>query len=141
LSLLDKLLAKLEWLVVAYIAGAAAALYALVNIYRIDLWAEALPAVARVTAIIIMLFGSVFLVCASVGLWRFGDEWGRHIFYARNHICGVVDDTCALVMILVGILIGRVDLAAIGFFFFAIIPFVGNALANAYYSNTEEARR
>jgi len=140
LSLLDSLLAKLEWLVVLYIVGAAAALYALISMYRVDLYV-ALPAIAKVTAIIIMLFGSVFLVCASVGLWRFGDEWGRHIFYARNHICGIVDDTCALVMILVGVLIGRIDLASIGFFFFAIIPFVGNALANAYYHNTEKVSK
>lgn len=140
MSLLDSFLAKLEWLVVLYVVGAAAAIYALVSMYHVDMYV-AIPAIAKVTAIVIMLFGSVFLVCASVGLWRFGDEWGRHIFYARNHICGIVDDTCALVMILVGVLIGRIDLAAIGFFFFAIIPFVGNALANAYYHNTEEVSK
>jgi energy-converting hydrogenase B subunit C len=139
LSLLDALVSKLEWLVILYIAGAAAALYALVNIYSVAL-SVALPVVAKVTAAIIMLFGSVFLVCASVGFWRFGDEWGRHIFYARNHICGIIDDTCALVMIIVGVLIGRIDLAAIGFFFFVLIPFVGNALANAYYHNTEVSK-
>jgi len=89
----------------------------------------------------ILLIGAVFIVCASIGLFRFGDEWGVNIFYVRNHITGIIDDTCALVMIFVGLLIGRVDVAAVGLIFFALIPFIGNALANAYYYTKQRGER
>ena len=97
-------------------------------------------AVTNLVAAAILFAASVLIVCASIGLFRFGDEYGVNIFYVRIHITGVIDDVCALTMIFVGLLIGRLDLAAVGFFFFAFIPFVGNALANAYYYTVNKKR-
>ncbi len=94
---------------------------------------DALEGVMKIGAAGILFAGVVPMVAAAVGLFRFNDEYGPSIFYARNHITGVVDTTASLVMIFVGILIFRIDLIAVGFFFFLLIPFAGNALANAYY--------
>ena len=104
-----------------------------------DLWGT-VKAVTHLVAAAIFFAAAVLVICASIGLFRFGDEYGINIFYVRNHITGVIDDVCALTMIFVGILIGRLDLAAVGFFFFAFIPFVGNALANAYYYTVNKKR-
>ncbi|MCQ5376865.1 MAG: monovalent cation/H(+) antiporter subunit G [Candidatus Methanomethylicia archaeon] len=96
---------------------------------------EAASIIMKIGAAGVMFAGVIPMVAASVGLMRFGEEYGPNIFYARNHITGVVDTTASLVMIFAGILIYRLDLVAVGFFFFMFIPFVGNALANAYYYN------
>jgi multisubunit Na+/H+ antiporter MnhG subunit len=77
--------------------------------------------------------GVIPMIAAAVGLFRFNDEFGPSIFYARNHIAGVIDTVASLIMIFVGILIFRIDLVAVGFFFFLLLPFSSNALANAYY--------
>jgi multisubunit Na+/H+ antiporter MnhG subunit len=79
--------------------------------------------------------GAIPMLSAAVGLFRFGDEFSPNIFYVRNHITGVIDTVASLVMIFAGLLIYRLDLVAVGFFFFVLIPFCGNALANAYYYN------
>ena len=92
----------------------------------------------KLVSSVLLIIGAVFIVCASIGLFRFGDEWGDNIFYVRNHITGIIDDVCSLVMIFVGLLLGRVDVAAVGLFFFALIPFIGNALANAYYYTKQQ---
>lgn len=93
----------------------------------------ALEAVMRIGAAGILFAGVLPMLSAAVGLFRFGDEFGPDIFYARNHITGVIDTVGSLVMIFVGLLIVRIDLIAVGFFFFLLIPFIGNALANSYY--------
>ncbi|MGQ9759656.1 MAG: monovalent cation/H(+) antiporter subunit G [Candidatus Methanomethylicaceae archaeon] len=93
----------------------------------------AISAVARIGAGGIMFAGTMPMLAAAIGLFRFGDEYGPNIFYARNHITGVIDTVASLVMIFGGLLIFRLDLVAVGFFFFVLIPFCGNALANAYY--------
>lgn len=93
----------------------------------------ALGIVGRIGAGGIMFAGTVPMIGAAVGLFRFGDEYGPSIFYARNHITGIIDTVASLVMIFGGLLIFRLDLVAVGFFFFILIPFCGNALANAYY--------
>jgi len=95
--------------------------------------AEALEVVMKIGAAGILFAGVAPMIAATVGLFRFNDEHGPSIFYARNHITGVIDVTASLVMIFVGILILRIDLVAVGFFFFLLIPFSGNALTNAYY--------
>jgi multisubunit Na+/H+ antiporter MnhG subunit len=81
----------------------------------------------------ILFAGTIPMISAAVGLFRFGDEFGPNIFYARNHITGVIDTVASLVMIFAGLLIYHLDLVAVGFFFFVLIPYSGNALANAYY--------
>jgi multisubunit Na+/H+ antiporter MnhG subunit len=93
----------------------------------------ALESVMKIGAAGILFAGVIPMVSAAVGLFRFNDEFGPSIFYARNHITGVIDTVASLVMIFVGLLIFRIDLVAVGFFFFLLIPFSGNALANAYY--------
>ncbi|MDH5811654.1 MAG: monovalent cation/H(+) antiporter subunit G [Candidatus Methanomethylicaceae archaeon] len=93
----------------------------------------AISVVGKIGAGGIMFAGVVPMIGAAVGLFRFGDEYGPNIFYARNHITGVIDTVASLVMIFGGLLIFRLDLVAVGFFFFVLIPFCGNALANAYY--------
>jgi multisubunit Na+/H+ antiporter MnhG subunit len=95
--------------------------------------ATALGIVGKIGAGGIMFAGTVPMIGAAVGLFRFGDEYGPSIFYARNHITGIIDTVASLVMIFGGLLIFRLDLVAVGFFFFILIPFCGNALANAYY--------
>ena len=92
-------------------------------------------AIMKLGAAALLFAGFPPMVAAGIGCFRFGEEYGPNIFYARNHITGVVDTVTSLVMIFVGILIYHFDLAAVGFFFFIIIPFTGNALANAYYYN------
>lgn len=95
----------------------------------------ALEAVMKIGAAGILFAGTIPMFAAAIGLFRFGDEYGLNIFYARNHITGVIDTVGSLVMIFVGLLIIRIDLVAVGFFFFLLIPFVGNALANSYCFN------
>jgi multisubunit Na+/H+ antiporter MnhG subunit len=94
---------------------------------------ETLEGVMKIGAAGILFAGIIPMIAAAVGLFRFNDEFGPSIFYARNHITGIIDTVSSLVMIFVGILIVRIDLVAVGFFFFLLIPFAGNALANAYY--------
>lgn len=93
----------------------------------------AISALAKIGAGGIMFAGTMPMLAAAIGLFRFGDEYGPNIFYARNHITGIIDTVASLVMIFGGLLIFRLDLVAVGFFFFILIPFCGNALANAYY--------
>jgi multisubunit Na+/H+ antiporter MnhG subunit len=93
----------------------------------------ALESVMKIGAAGILFAGVIPMIAAAVGLFRFNDEFGPSIFYARNHIAGVIDTVASLIMIFVGILIFRFDLVAVGFFFFLLLPFAGNALANAYY--------
>ncbi|MGC8937000.1 MAG: monovalent cation/H(+) antiporter subunit G [Candidatus Methanomethylicaceae archaeon] len=100
------------------------------NGVRLD---TAITALGKIGAGGIMFAGTIPMIGAAVGLFRFGDEYGPNIFYARNHITGVIDTVASLVMIFGGLLIFRLDLVAVGFFFFVLIPFCGNALANAYY--------
>jgi len=90
-------------------------------------------AIMKIGAAGILFSGTPPMIAAGIGYLRFGDEYGPNIFYARNHIGGIIDCVASLVMMFVGILIFRLDLAAVGFFFFMLLPFTGNALANAYY--------
>jgi multisubunit Na+/H+ antiporter MnhG subunit len=99
---------------------------------NIDIYVT-IRSIAKILAGGIMFAGVLPMFSAGIGLFRFGDEYGPNIFYARNHITGIIDTTASLVMIFAGLLIFRLDLVAVGFFFFILIPFVGNALANAYY--------
>ncbi|MCQ5340377.1 MAG: monovalent cation/H(+) antiporter subunit G [Candidatus Methanomethylicia archaeon] len=99
---------------------------------NIDIYVT-IRSIAKILAGGIMFAGVLPMISAGIGLFRFGDEYGPNIFYARNHITGVIDTTASLVMIFAGLLIFRLDLVAVGFFFFILIPYVGNALANAYY--------
>ncbi|MEM0101348.1 MAG: monovalent cation/H(+) antiporter subunit G [Candidatus Methanomethyliaceae archaeon] len=88
-----------------------------------------------------MFAGTLPMILAGIGLFRFGDEFGPNIFYVRNHITGVIDTVASFVMIFAGLLIFRLDLVAVGFFFFVLIPFCGNALANAYYYSYQRRLR
>jgi multisubunit Na+/H+ antiporter MnhG subunit len=99
---------------------------------NIDIYVT-IRSIAKILAGGIMFAGVLPMISAGIGLFRFGDEYGPNIFYARNHITGVIDTTASLVMIFAGLLIFRLDLVAVGFFFFILIPYFGNALANAYY--------
>lgn len=90
-------------------------------------------ALMKIGAAGILFAGIPPMIAATVGLFRFGDEYGSNIFYVRNHITGVIDTVSSLVMMLAGVLILRIDLVAVGFFFFMFIPFTGGALANSYY--------
>jgi len=92
-----------------------------------------LVSLMKIGAAGILFAGVIPMVAAAIGMFRFNEEFGPSIFYARNHIAGVIDTVASLIMIFVGILILRLDLVAVGFFFFLLIPFAGNALANAYY--------
>lgn len=94
-------------------------------------------AILKLGAAGVLFAGTVPMVVSGIGLLRFGDEYGPNIFYARNHITGVIDCVASLVMIFVGVLIYRLDLAAVGFFFFLLIPYTGNALANAYFFSSQ----
>ncbi len=93
----------------------------------------AIESVMKIGAAGILFAGVIPMVAAAVGLFRFNDEFGPNIFYARNHIAGIIDTVASLIMIFVGLLIFRIDLVAVGFFFFLLMPFASNALANAYY--------
>ncbi|MCS7097841.1 MAG: monovalent cation/H(+) antiporter subunit G [Candidatus Methanomethyliaceae archaeon] len=101
----------------------------------------AIKSIAKIVAGGIMFAGTLPMILAGIGLFRFGDEFGPNIFYVRNHIVGVIDAVASLVMIFAGLLIFRLDLVAVGFFFFVLIPFCGNALANAYYYSYQRRLR
>ncbi|MGA2573633.1 MAG: monovalent cation/H(+) antiporter subunit G [Candidatus Methanomethylicaceae archaeon] len=115
-----------------YAAFIFAALLAILILLGVDIGIAA-SALMKLGAAGILFAGTIPIIAATVGFFRFGEEYGPNIFYARNHIAGVIDTDCSLVMIFVGILIFRFDLVAVGFFFFLLLPFSGNALANAYY--------
>ncbi len=93
--------------------------------------------IMKIGAAGILFAGTPPMIASGIGYLRFGDEYGPNVFYARNHIGGVIDCVASLVMMFVGILIYRLDLAAVGFFFFMLLPFTGNALANAYYYSNQ----
>ncbi|MEM1573551.1 MAG: monovalent cation/H(+) antiporter subunit G [Candidatus Methanomethylicaceae archaeon] len=101
----------------------------------------AIKSIAKILAGGIMFAGALPMILAGIGLFRFGDEFGPNIFYVRNHITGVIDTVASFVMIFAGLLIFRLDLVAVGFFFFVLIPFCGNALANAYYYSYQRRLR
>ena len=115
-------------LILAFIFALAFAALVMVGEYP----EAAVEAVMKIGAAGILFAGTIPLLSAAVGLFRFGDDFGPDIFYARNHITGVIDVVGSLVMIFVGLLIIRIDLVAVGFFFFLLIPFIGNSLANSY---------
>ncbi len=92
-------------------------------------------ALLKIGAAGILFAGTPPMIAAAIGLFRFGDEYGPDVFYARNHITGIIDTVASLAMIFAGLLIFRLDLAAVGLFFFMLIPFAGNALANSYYES------
>ena len=98
-------------------------------------------ALLKIGAAGVLFAGTIPMVAAAIGLFRFGDEYGPAIFYARNHITGVIDTVAALAMIFAGLQIFRLDLAAVGFFFFMLIPFAGNALANSYYETSRRTEK
>lgn len=115
--------------VLIFIGALAVALLAFMGID----FGIATTTIMKIGAAGILFSGTIPMVAAGIGLLRFGDEYGINIFYARNHIGGIVDCVSSLVMIFVGLLIVRLDLAAVGFFFFMLLPFTSNALANSYY--------
>jgi len=115
-----------------YVAVLFLALFAVFFFLGTDPGASA-TAILKIGAAGILFAGTIPIIAATVGFFRFGEEYGPNIFYARNHIAGVIDTDCCLVMMVVGILILRLDLVAVGFFLFMLLPFSGNALANAYY--------
>jgi len=115
--------------VLIFIGALAVALLAFMGID----FGIATTTIMKIGAAGILFSGTIPMVAAGIGLLRFGDEYGINIFYARNHIGGIVDCVASLVMIFVGLLIVRLDLVAVGFFFFMLLPFTSNALANSYY--------
>ncbi|MDI9644084.1 MAG: monovalent cation/H(+) antiporter subunit G [Candidatus Verstraetearchaeota archaeon] len=118
-----------------FVVCAVVAFLALVGVLYFrgnDLWPTAL-ALMKIGAAGVLFAGIPPMIAATIGLFRFGDEYGSNIFYVRNHITGIVDTVSSLVMMVAGLLILRIDLAAVGFFFFMFIPFTGGALANSYY--------
>ncbi len=115
--------------VLIFIAALAVATLALTGVN----FGIATSTIMKIGAAGILFSGTLPMIAAGIGFLRFGDDYGINVFYARNHIGGIVDCVASLVMIFVGLLIVRLDLAAVGFFFFMLLPFTSNALANAYY--------
>jgi energy-converting hydrogenase B subunit C len=77
-----------------------------------------------------LIIASILIVIASIGILRFKDDIDK-VIYVRIQILGIVD--VAGVLALIGL--NQVLLAGI---YFILAPFVGHAMANAYYYGEED---
>jgi energy-converting hydrogenase B subunit C len=78
----------------------------------------------------VLLIASVLLILSAIGILRFKDDMDR-VLYARIHILGLADMAC-----IIGLFALYNPLLAATYFI--LTPFVGHAMANAYYYGEEK---
>ncbi len=80
----------------------------------------------------VMVVGSILIMVACVGLWRFKDDV-ENVLYARIHIIGVVDVSCIAILLVL-------DYPLVALTYFLLMPVAGHSIANARYHMAKEAR-
>lgn len=80
----------------------------------------------------VMIVGSILIVIACVGLWRFKDGV-TNVLYARIHIVGIVDVTCIAILLVLGY-------PLVALTYFLLMPLAGHTIANARYHMVKEDR-
>ena len=80
----------------------------------------------------VMIIGSILIVLACVGLWRFKDSV-KNVLYARIHIIGIVDVTCIAVLLVLGY-------PLVALTYFLLMPVAGHTIANARHYMIKEDR-
>jgi len=81
---------------------------------------------------IVMIVGSILILFACLGLWRFKDDL-ENVLYARIHIVGIVDVTCIGILLVLGY-------PLVALTYFILMPVAGHAIANARYHMVKEER-
>jgi energy-converting hydrogenase B subunit C len=82
---------------------------------------------------ILLIIAGLFILVASVGLWRFGPR--KNVIYARIHIGGIIDHACILTMLV--LLQPFTFLVAVAYFILTPVAF--HSIANALHD--EEVRK
>jgi len=81
---------------------------------------------------IFMIAGSVLIIIACIGLWRFKDDV-KNVLYGRIHIVGIVDVTCIGILLVLGY-------PLVALTYFLLMPVAGHTIANARYHMVKEVR-
>jgi energy-converting hydrogenase B subunit C len=76
---------------------------------------------------IFLIVAGLFVLAASVGLWRFGPR--KNVVYARIHIGGIIDHACILTMLVLWTPITALVAVA----YFILTPVAFHSIANALY--------
>ena len=79
---------------------------------------------------IVMIVGSILIIFACLGLWRFKDTL-TNVLYARIHIIGVIDVTCIAILMVLGY-------PLVALTYFLLMPVAGHTIANARYHMVKE---
>lgn len=93
--------------------------------------ADLSPAIELIQGLV-MAVGSVLIILACIGLWRFKDELAN-VLFARIHIVGVVDVTCIAILLVLGY-------PLVALTYFLLMPVAGHTIANARYHMVKEER-
>ena len=81
---------------------------------------------------IVMIVGSILILFACLGLWRFRDNLSN-VLYARIHIIGIVDVTCIGILLVLGY-------PLVALTYFLLMPVAGHTIANARFHMKKEDR-
>lgn len=76
----------------------------------------------------VYVFGGLLVLCASLGLARFGER--TNIVYARVHLAGVVDVACILLVLVMG-------QPLVALVYLLLMPLSAHAIANAHFHGGE----
>lgn len=79
---------------------------------------------------IVMIVGSILIIFACLGLWRFKDTL-NNVLYARIHIIGIIDVTCIGILLVLGY-------PLVALTYFLLMPVAGHTIANARYHMVKE---
>ena len=81
---------------------------------------------------LVMIAGSILIMIACIGLWRFKDDV-VNVLYGRIHIIGIIDVTCIAILLVLGY-------PLVALTYFLLMPVAGHTIANARYHMVREAR-
>jgi energy-converting hydrogenase B subunit C len=76
---------------------------------------------------IFLIIAALFVLAASVGLWRFGPR--KNVVYARIHIGGIIDHACILTMLV----LWQPFTFLVAVVYFILTPVAFHSIANAKY--------
>ncbi len=87
----------------------------------------------RLIQAVLLLIAGIFILIASVGLWRFGPR--KNVVYARMHVGGIIDHACILTMLV----LWQPFTFLVAVAYFILTPVATHSIANALYD--EEVRK
>jgi energy-converting hydrogenase B subunit C len=85
------------------------------------------------TQAVLLIIAGLFVLAASVGLWRFGPR--KNVIYARIHIGGIIDHACIFTMLV----LWQPFTALVAVAYFILTPVAFHSIANALHD--EEVRK